>query len=63
VPLATLAMMAALPAQARLTAPATTTAATTTVCDQAVCESATGASFTVHSVKASARPVARLPLR
>jgi hypothetical protein len=48
VPLATLAMMAALPAQARLTAPATTTAATT-VCDQAVCESATGVGFTVHS--------------
>jgi hypothetical protein len=52
---ATLAAVAALPAQARPTAPATTAAATTTVCDRAVCESVTGAGFTVQSVKASAR--------
>jgi hypothetical protein len=46
--------VAALPAQARPTAPANTTA-TSTVCDRAVCESVTGVGFTVHWVKASAR--------
>lgn len=51
---ATLAAVAALPAQARPTAPASTTA-TSTVCDRAVCESVTGAGFTVQSVKASVR--------
>jgi hypothetical protein len=56
---ATLALMAALPAQARPTAPATTTAATTTVCDRAVCESVLGVGFTVQSVKASARTPAQ----
>ena len=53
---ATLATVAALPAQAGPTAPASAAAATATVCDRAVCESVTGVGSTVYSVNATAHP-------